>query len=241
MIRNYINAVVIGGGEPTLRLDDVKELRNYIVSDKIDWHLFTNGTYPLIIEDDYIMDNFRINLSRHAIDDEYNAEIFGVDKHKIMTSNDIEKLNLRNGEVTLNATCFKGGLDSLSKIIDYIKFARSIGCKKVLIQDLQKDTSLGFKDLGYSNLCIDPLIFEQLIEYLSSQYKTKYPIYATGGYVTNIFYTKDFSISIQRYITVEQLSENWKKAIKRTFDLSVDPSGNLYENWSQTSGFVKKI
>ena len=52
------------------------------------------------------MDNFRFNLSRHAINDKDNAEIFKIDKNKIMTTSEIEKLNIRNKEVTLNAVCF---------------------------------------------------------------------------------------------------------------------------------------
>ena len=118
MIKNYINAVVIGGGEPTLRLDDVKFLRECF--NNIDFHMFTNGSNVSIIDDDYIMDNFKINLSRHAVDDYENARIFGLDVSRMMSSKDIERLNLRNGNVTLNATCFKGGLDTFDKIINYI-------------------------------------------------------------------------------------------------------------------------
>ena len=88
--------------------------------------LFTNGSNLSIIDDDYIMDNFKINLSRHAVNDEENALIFNSNLN-IMNSKDIERLNLRNGEVTLNATCFNGGLDSLEKIIEYISFAKNIG------------------------------------------------------------------------------------------------------------------
>lgn len=240
MIKDYVNAVVIGGGEPTLRLDDVKSLRNYFENSKIDWHLFTNGTNPSIIDDDYIMDNFKINLSRHAIDDKENMFIFNSNS-SIMSSRDIERLNFRNGEVTLNATCFNGGLDSVKKILEYIDFAKNVGCKKVLIQDLQKSTSLGSRSVNYNDLCINPDVFEELIEKLKCDYKTKYPIYATGGYVSQIFKNKEFSISIQKYINPFELDKKWISAIKRSFDLSIDPSGNLYENWNQTTGLVKTL
>ena len=42
-----------------------------------------------------------------------------------------------------------------------------------------------------------------------------------------------------RNITEEQLALEWPKALKRVFDLSIAPNGDLYENWSQTSGLVK--
>jgi len=241
MIRNYVNAVVIGGGEPTLKLDDVICLHKFLKEIEIDWHLFTNGTDLSIIDNDYIMDNFKINLSRHAISDVSNASIFGVRPQYIMTSRDIERLNLRSGNVTLNATCFKGGLDSKKKILEYIDFAQSIGCQKVLIQDLQQDTSLGCKNIDYNNLCLEPLVFDELIELLKSLYRYNYPVYATGGYVSHIFKKGDFSISIQKYIDSLELEEKWISAIRKNFDLSIDPSGDLYENWNQISGFVKKI
>lgn len=237
-IKNYINAVVIGGGEPTLRLNDVKELHQSIDGDTIDWHMFTNGTNPFIIHDDYIMDNFKLNLSRHCVNDAENADIFKA--NNIMTSSDIEKLNLRNKEVTLNAVCFKGGLDSFEKIIDYIKYANDIGCKKVLIQDLQRELSLG-NNIKDNNLCIDSDILPKVKEYLKiNGYKEKYPVYATGGYVSYILKNKDgFQVTIQIYITKKELDMNWPKSIKRAFDLSIDPSGNLYGNWNQKEGAVK--
>ena len=203
--------------------------------------MFSNGTKLDLIEYDYIMDNFKLNISRHAINDMVNADIFGVSSNKIMTSSDIEKLNARNKEVTLNAVCFKGGLDSFTKIIDYINFARQIGCKKVLIQDLQKQMSLGNNAIDKNDICIDQNIFPKVREYLiANGYRQKYPIYATGGYVSYIFTDKDdFSIALQKYITKEELDKEWPKAMKRAFDLSIAPDGSLYENWSQTSGLVK--
>ena len=240
-IKKYINAIVIGGGEPTLKLNDIKLLREFINDLDIDWHMFTNGTNLDILEDSYIMDNFKINLSRHAVDDKENSSIFGVDKHRIMTIKELEQLNERNKNVTLNATCFNGGLDNTQKIIEYIKFAKEIGCEKVLIQDLQQDNSLGIKNINCNDLHIDENVFEEVKEYLKEHnFKTRQPIYATGGYVTNVFRNKDhFSIAIQKYITEEQLALEWPKALKRVFDLSIAPNGDLYENWSQTSGLVK--
>lgn len=242
-IKQYINAVVIGGGEPTLRLNDVKELHQSIVGGNFDWHMFSNGTNPLIIYDDYIMEKFKLNISRHAVNDEENAKIFGVNPKNIMSSSDLERLNIRNGEVTLNAVCFNSGLDSFEKIIDYIRFASNIGCKKVLIQDLQMELSLGSNSSKNNDLCIDRDILPRVREYLKiNGYREKYPIYATGGYVSYILTNKDgFSVALQIYINQDELDREWPKSIKRIFDLSIDPSGNLYENWHQTTGLVKKI
>lgn len=242
-IKQYLNAVVIGGGEPTLRLDDVVYLKSRCDAEHIDWHMFTNGTDKNIIDNDLINQNFKINLSRHAVSENENASIFGVDQSIIMTAKDIERLNLKNTEVTLNATCFKGGLDTPIKILEYIDFARAIGCKKVLIQNLQRNSSLGQLTNSGSDLNIDDQALAEVILFLQSENfkRKKYPIYASGGYVTYIFKDKkdDFSISIQKYLTKEDLATNWPKAIKRAFDLSIDPSGNLYENWHQNYGKIE--
>lgn len=240
-VKQYINAVVIGGGEPTLKIEDVKRLKECCDSENIDWHMFTNGTNLSLISK-CIIENFKLNISRHAISDTENAQIFGVNTSKMMTYKNIEQLNAQNAEITLNATCFNGGLDNAIKIIEYIEFAKAIGCKKVLIQDLQQNYSLGVKDKNYNNLTINPKEFKKVMEYLLvAGFKQKrYPIIASGGYITEIFKDKEgFSVSIQKYITKQELLNSWPKAIKRAFDLSIDPAGNLYENWHQTSGCLE--
>ena len=162
-IKAYLHTVVIGGGEPTLILDDIKQLYEQTNDQTIGWHLFTNGSNGRLIQNDYFMERFKINLSRHAIDDRENAGIFGIDSNLIMCLDDVKSLNQKT-EVTLNATCFEGGLDSFKKIIDYIEMARKIGIKKVLIQDLQQSISLGAKTINYNDLCINPIIFELVMK-----------------------------------------------------------------------------
>ncbi len=241
-IQNYVNIVVFGGGEPTLKLDDVKKICDYF-DKKVDFHMFTNGSNPKIIDDDYVMNNLKINLSRHSIDDVKNSKIFKISPINMMTKKDIEKLASKNPDMTLAATCFNGGLDNLEDIILYIKFAKEIGVKKVSFNDLHKDNSMGSKNIYSSNLNIDPKVFDDLINYLKeNDFRNKFPIYATGGYVSYVFKDKDgFSVAVQNYITKKELDDAWPYAIKRTFDLSIDPSGNLYENWHQQSNPVKSI
>ena len=130
----------------------------------------------------------------------------------------------------------------LVKILEYIDFAREIGCTKVLIQNLQKNSSLGTLDTCNENLHIDDAVLSEVIQFLKGEnFKQKrYPIYASGGYVTYIFKDteSDFSISIQKYITKDDLSQNWPKAVKRAFDLSISPDGKLFENWHQNYGEI---
>lgn len=243
-IKTYLNIAVIGGGEPTLRLNDVKALhQSFMNINRLDFHMFTNGTNPSIINDNYVMENFKINLSRHAKDDIKNAKIFGISPINLMNKKDIEKLAIKNPEMTLSATCFKGGLDNLDDIISYVYFAKEIGVKKVLLTDLHKDISMGSNKVYEQSLNIESNVFDDVINYLKEKgLKSKYSIYATGGYVSYVFKDKDdFSITVQKYLTKEELDDYWVSAVKRSFDLSIEPAGNLYENWHQQSSPVKSI
>ena len=49
-----------------------------------------------------------------------------------------------------------------------LNYAKDIGCRKVLIRDLQRSMSLGNNDIKYNNMCIDENIFSKVIEYLKS-------------------------------------------------------------------------
>ena len=61
-VKKYLNAVVIGGGEPTLKIDDVMRLKECCDAENFDWHMFTNGTnYSLINK--CIIDNFKLGYA----------------------------------------------------------------------------------------------------------------------------------------------------------------------------------
>lgn len=231
-----LDSVVIGGGEPTLRLDDLKKISDYIKKTpkrpNFDLYLFTNGSCKYI--DSEL--NAKFNISRHAIDDYENARIFGIDKSKIMSTLELERFINRNRNTTLAATCFKGGLDTKEKLIDYIEYATWIGCKNILFSDLivMEEELLQTKDNYTFN--IDKDLFNDVIKELKKhRFEKNIPIYGTGGYELIILKKGDVTISFKHYISKKELEEKWPKAIKRTFDLSIDPKGNLFENWHQTS------
>jgi len=83
-------------------------------------------------------------------------------------------------------------------------------------------------------LPIEDEIFDEMIALLKEQgYEISIPIYSTGDYKLIMAKKGNRNISFKRYITPEQLQVEWNRACKRTFDLSMDPSGNLYQNWHQ--------
>lgn len=240
----YLNNIVIGGGEPTLKLDDLKRIREFL-KPKDSVAIFTNGSMKNMASEleDY---SYNYNISRHHFYDWVNAKILGLSEDDVIDSYDLPRFIEEVGDnyVTLCATCFKGGLDSAKKIVEYVDYCQQLGCRNILISDLHRNASVGNRSFKLDNLYIDDNVFPKAMERLFEMrgYSKKTPIYSTGGYVSTVL--EDVSgrtVAFKHYISSEELEREWPRAIKRTFDLSIDPEGNLYENWHQTSGKVKSI
>ena len=230
----YLDNIVIGGGEPTLLTEDLKKLCYSDVSNKIT--IFTNASlhYDELMELNAMAP---LNISRHSMDDDENNKILGVEA--------LTNLNLRFlcafhhlKPITLCATCFKNGLDSKDKILDYIKYySKEVKIHNFLFQTLHQDLNAPFS--SNTVLPISNHIFDLVIHKLRKKgYEISISIYSTGDYKLIIAKKDGIKISFKQYITKEELESKWYQSPKRTFDLSMDPSGNLYENWHQSSGKV---
>ena len=238
----YLDSVVVGGGEPTLRIKDLRKLGLILPSD-LDKYIFTNGTCANLYDKLGSL-GYKYNISRHAVSDLENSKIFRLSENDIMNSFELANFidNVGEKNITLCATCFKGGLDDITKIIEYIDFCKSLGCKHIMLSDLHDDSSLG-TNYKANNISISKDLFPNAMSYFVCEgYKRSIPIYATGGYISTVLKHSDgTSIAFKQYISIKELESQWPTAIKRTFDLSMDPNGDLYSNWHQTSGLVKKI
>lgn len=233
----YLDNIVIGGGEPTLLSKDAYYLKEAFYEHrlKVNWTIFTNASADL---DDLVLlgDDFNFNISRHSVSDSTNNKILGV---KSLNADELIKLKKSIfKKITLCATCFKGdGLDSVEKIEDYLSFVDECDINGVLFQTLHKD--LNDCKQEDSVLPIEDEIFDEIIIKLQEQgYDVGMPIYSTGDYKMIVAKNGIKTISFKKYITKEELEKEWYHACKRTFDLSMDPSGNVYENWHQSSGKV---
>lgn len=231
-----LDNIVIGGGEPTLFSKDILKLIRNGLRDKR-WTIFTNGSNLDKLIDLGREYDFYFNISRHAVSDDINNRILGV---KSVTIDDIQKLKektYRSNHITFCATCFKGdGLDTVKKLEDYIKFTEESRVHNILFQTLHKDLE---NNEATQVLPIEDEIFDEMLIKLEEQgYEIGMPIYSTGDYKLIIAKKEGQTISFKKYITKEELEKEWYQACKRTFDLSMDPSGQIYENWHQSSGKV---
>ncbi len=229
----YLDNIVVGGGEPTLLTEDLKKLCYSDVSNKIT--IFTNASlhYDELMELNAMAP---LNISRHSMDDDENNKILGVEA---LTNLNLRFLNASHLKpITLCATCFENGLDSKDKILDYIKYySKEVKINNFLFQTLHQDLNTPFS--SNTVLPISNHVFDLVIHKLRKKgYEISMPIYSTGDYKLIIAKKDGIHISFKQYITKEELESKWYQSPKRTFDLSMDPSGNLYENWHQSSGKV---
>lgn len=228
-----LSNVVIGGGEPTLMMNDLLWfLRYYRYFYSSNYFVSTNGSsnFSDLVE---ISNYCNLNLSRHALEDRDNNKIFGLNTIGL---EEIKKLteNIKS-QLTLVATCFEGALDTVKDLERYIELGDYVHADAILFQTLHEDLNKKAKNGNQ----IDTIIFDEVIVKLKEQgYNVgEIPIYSTGDYKLIIVKSPegDKTISFKKYITKEELEKEWFRAAKRTFDLSMAPNGDVYQNWHQNS------
>ncbi len=246
-IEPYLNNVVIGGGEPTLSRtrEILEDLRYKRENFDVTYFISTNGS----CREDYLIDlvnklSYRINLSRHALEDADNDEVFGIKTAKI---EDIKYCvaHAYYNYFTLVATCFKGGIDSVDAMERYIELANYLQINSILFQSMHEDLEGEFGEMQKRAEQIDEMVFDEIIARLREQnyFVSELPIYSTGDYKLIIVKSSDESktYSFKKYISREELEREWPRATKRTFDLSIAPNGDIFQNWHQSSDKVMCI
>lgn len=230
-IYSHLNKIVIGGGEPLLYLDELKELSNILSLKRSFYPQFfvaTNGSFsPEIYWNLINTYNYNFYFSRHAIEDVDNKKIFGDKFNKIMTTAELQQI-IRKDKHIMCCTCFKGGVDTVGKMLNYVKYVENIGFSHILFQNLHQE------DEHNIVINVDEIIMLETISKLREQgFVVSYPIISNSNYVLYILKKEKFEISFKMYKKREEILDLWSKSPKRCFDLSIDPSGNLYETWNQ--------
>lgn len=231
-----INNIFIGGGEPTVNKKDLYNLLDiYRYSRNI--YTVSNGTATL---DFYKKLDSKIYISRHHFDDKINADIFGINKKKILSMDDLSQLY----DLTLTCTCINGSIDSVDKIIEYLQEAESYSIRNIVFSNLHDDASVNTFDSSYKNLNVKNDLFDEAINILKLQgFDYNYPVISSGGY--KMYMLKNnlsrLRVAFKQYISKEELANLWLNAVKRTFDLSMAPDGTIYDNWAQDENKTKVL
>ncbi len=229
--------VYIAGGEPTLKIRNIKLLEDkfYDYDDK--FTIISNGTTNL---KELYSDSYRLKymISRHSYDEEENASIFGISANNFLSLYEINS-QIKN-PASLSCTCIRDGMDTVEKIIEYIQFAYGCGTTDIVFTNLHDDSSISLPYYNRKNLSlnIDNSVFEEVIKILKNNglVETKYPIISSSGYELRTLKRKlgrTLNISFKRYVSKNELEILWVNAVKRTFDLSMSPNGTIYDTWSE--------
>lgn len=228
----YLNDIFIGGGEPTLKIEYLFKLKKALK--RVNPTIISNGSAPSGVYKRLWDGGINIGISRHAVSDDDNRRIFGVDK--ILSSNDLSELieQQQQRRLTIFVTCMPDSVYSTESILDFINTFHKLGCN-IIFQSPMLDKTLGDLNKIY-DLETTPChqAFTEVGEILSKErFSKSVPIIGTAGYRV-ITYEKFFSgvISFKEYITNAEYEKCWPYAIKRTFDLSINPNGEIYENWN---------
>lgn len=151
--------VHLTGGEPTINLENfeaVLDVIHDIYGKSLNVSVNTNGI-NLVNLIPFVKSGKLTNvaLSRHALTDEENVEIFGTDS--IAHENDIRYFTKKCAD-TLHLSCnlIKGYVDSYSRVIQYLDKASELGVNDVgLVQLMDKNKFCSKSYVEYRELGLD--------------------------------------------------------------------------------------
>jgi len=139
--------IILLGGEPTL-YTDIDKLTFKLASRRKHVVVTTNGS---MLTPEYADENLffvhAVNISVHSFNLMSNLDITGIKLEAKTLYDSIEELHKRQITVRMNCNCIKSHIDSVSRIKDYIIWARNLGADKVRFSELKQDDD-GFVDLA---------------------------------------------------------------------------------------------
>ena len=151
-----ISTVHFTGGEPSLRVETLKELCRFIKEETkgfTDTSINTNGSNLDKLSGIEELDN--IALSRHHYNDEKNKELFG--SEEVPSKEDIKRFK-DTDKIHLSCNIVKGYIDNAEEIKKYLEFASEIGCNDVgfvslmEVNDYCKEHYVDFKDIDIESI-----------------------------------------------------------------------------------------
>lgn len=249
----YIHTITFGGGEPLSFIDDLFKMMEdvyYLDGNELPQvprkYMITSGLRnQFLTNKDKIFSCFdKIYLTRQRYSDKKNQKAFNT-KVPIITTKDLRSFGYDiTSNIEIVSTCYKGGLETSEEMIDLIKWTASIGSETIIFNDLQCDVT----DIQYyKKHQIDDDVFESVIRYLLDKgFREKIEVCFSGGYTIRMYkgYLETpnilnhdgwyISVGFKQYHKPGTTLDIWKKASKRTFDLSIMPNGEVFTDWANT-------
>ena len=261
----YIDTITFGGGEPLLFFEGlcntVREVY-YLDRSRLEnmprRYLITSGPRELFFKclvNTFVMYFHNVYLTRLRLKDEDNQKAFGTDL-PIVTTEDLKYLpdanNYLNDRMEIVTTCYKGGCETVGEMMGLIYWTAKLEVSTIIFNDLQCDVT-NFE--YYQEHQIDDGIFEQVIQNLKSYgFEEKIEVCFSGGYTIRMYegtleYIEKYGIHKKRYRQYIRVGfkqyhkpgttlDVWKKANKRTFDISIMPNGEVFSDWANNNKVI---
>lgn len=233
----YLELIKVGGGEPTLKYDDLLSVREFVLKNGSNyplWAVITNGTKPRGITLSTIAsDGFKIVLSRHAISDVENASIFRVNHSKITSNIELERaLQAKNIDLSLSGTCTGRNLNTPDKLLEYIDYYGKMGINDISFSMLHlSGTTPSIEETSEQT---PASLFDDTIEILQSSGYDKRENISSSGYDNVIMSSKgNPTVTFKKALTMEELDSLWGMNPSKSFDLLVTPSGDVFDSQRQ--------
>ena len=234
-ILSHLNEIYFGGGEPSLYLEEIKniltKMRNLLYEKDITkpvLYFFTNssGSWKDIYKNLSPYFNFKFILSRHEIEDEKNQKIIGVEYD---LDNPYLKRLISQGHLILSATY--SDLNMRDDFLqEYFEFGKKLGINRFIIQSLETKTDIFVPDLDKHLHEFKKYLIEQG---LSTQRK----IVSTSYFDLDLLSGNGYSVALKKYFEPEALEEHMKYQPKHSFDLGMDSNGEMYNDFQM----IKKL
>ena len=249
--------IIFGGGEPLYKIGKIVDLLKKIHFENIMepskgpgddsnvtyFGIATNGLRSIFLEEiNYhciICRMFQtIILSRYHFDDEINRSIFHPrNGTELLTSDDLRGLcqSIKQDKLQLSCLCQKGGINTIEGVIEYIKWAESLGIANVLFSNFQDEVT---PDTARVNLSSAPDLLDKAMQELrQGGFVGDDTIIFSAGYKLTTFHgsinsSREMKVSFREFIPEDQLREEWKHARRRTYNFSAMPNGDMFADWA---------
>lgn len=244
---NRINFLVITNGSGSI--EDYRKLVDNGFSLAISRHHFNNQINENIFHGNGMIDG----SSCCGLHSKKESQVMRK-KQQFYANHKLPYLNQEEGLVLFYANLLKDGLSSIQDVADYLYWVASLESNpgaaapmKVVFSNLQNSNSLGNKEIeNYDEIKIN----EDLVE-LFDEWFTRGPshlVISSSGYtLTEYLFDnnkkghKSLKFYLKQYLTKEELKKEWKERYpRRRIDLSMDPSGTIYTDYSEKKKLIIK-
>ncbi|QRO00843.1 radical SAM protein [Archangium violaceum] len=240
-IREYCYSVEFVGGEPLVYINNgLKELFEVFRANRKKI-ITTNGLrQPFLASLDFLGEFEHVNISRHAVDDAHNEQIFRTGK--LLTLADIGALppSLKQ-KIRMNTTCHADkGIHQWSSMWEFIQAFNDQGIHQFMFANLNKLPQGQYQEEMEAFTTahrLDDGFFDDVEHNLCRQGYHKVREMTGFGYVVRILQNGSTSVVLKENddTAIRDVLDSVYQHNRMVLDLILTPSGKVYTDWFLTN------